>query len=69
MAAYRMLSEPAHTKIVAVALVVLFGKRKGTAEPGWMAARKLFSISSPAEKKSTIVYRRKYQRPDGWVCG
>ena len=29
-----------------------FQQRKDTAEPGWMAARKLFSISFPAEKRA-----------------
>lgn len=65
---YRMLSETGTYEIVAGHWLVLSAaKRHGRARLD--GSKEIIFNFISGGKKSTIVYRRKYQRPDGWVAG
>jgi len=64
---YKMLSESGTYEIVAGHWLVLSAsKRHGRARLDG-SKQIIFSFISGG-KKSRIVYRRKYQRPEGWVA-
>ena len=66
---YRMLSETGTYEILAGHWLVLSAsKRHGRAKLDGSSKEIIFTFISGG-KKSKIVYRRKYQRPDGWVAG
>jgi hypothetical protein len=65
---YKMLSETGTYEIVAGHWLILSSsKRHGRARLDG-SKEIIFNFISRG-KKSRIVYRRKYQRPDGWVAG
>ena len=66
---YRMLSESGTYEIVEGRWLVLSAsKRHGRARLDGSSKEIIFEFISGG-KKSRIVYRRKYQRPEGWVAG
>jgi len=65
---YKMLSETGTYEIIAGHWLLLSSsKRHGRARIDG-SKEIIFNFISRG-KKSRIVYRRKYQRPDGWVAG
>jgi hypothetical protein len=65
---YRMLSESGSYEIIGGHWLVLSGsKRHGRARLD--GSKKIIFEFVSGGKKSRIVYRRKYQRPEGWVAG
>jgi hypothetical protein len=65
---YRMLSESGSYEIVGGHWLVLSAsKRHGRARLD--GSKKIIFEFVSGGKKSRIVYRRKYQRPEGWVAG
>jgi hypothetical protein len=65
---YTMLSESGTYEIVAGHWLVLSAsKRHGRARLD--GSKEIVFNFISGGKKSRIVYRRKYQRPDGWVAG
>lgn len=64
---YRMLSETGTYEIVAGHWLVLSAaKRHGRAKLD--GSKEIIFNFISGGKKSRIIYRRKYQRPDGWVA-
>jgi hypothetical protein len=64
---YRMLSETGNYEIVAGHWLVLSAaKRHGRARLD--GSKEIIFNFISGGKKSRIIYRRKYQRPDGWVA-
>lgn len=65
---YKMLSETGTYEIVAGHWLVLSAaKRHGRARLD--GSKEIIFTFISGGKKSKIIYRRKYQRPDGWVAG
>jgi hypothetical protein len=65
---YRMLSETGTYEIIAGHWLVLSAaKRHGRARLD--GSKEIIFTFISGGKKSKITYRRKYQRPDGWVAG
>jgi hypothetical protein len=65
---YKMLSESGTYEIVAGHWLVLSASKKRHRARLDGSKEIIFNFISGG-KKSRIVYRRKYQRPDGWVAG
>ena len=64
---YRMLSETGTYEIIAGHWLVLSAsKRHGRARLD--GSKEIIFTFISGGKKSRIIYRRKYQRPDGWVA-